>query len=102
MIGLMEVNAFEVNISADSKGEQNKENTINRIAKQIDLEGSKTLTKGFEVNTANLYSEESGGGRVRERGGMGRGVFPLLAMLNHSCYSNTRSEKARLPGWSEF
>ena len=80
----------------------NKIEEMDRIAKEIDIEGSKTLTKDFEVNIENLDTEEGGGGRVRERGGMGRGVFPLLAMLNHSCSSNARSEKARLPGCSMF
>jgi len=40
------------------------------------------------------------GGRVRERDGWGRGVFPLLAMLNHNCASNARYISLA-DGWME-
>ena len=46
----------------------------------------------FEVRIGNLNR--------REECGIGRGVFPLLAMLSHNCISNSRY--INLPGgWME-
>ena len=70
------MNAFETNLTADWK----------KRATDDEEEEKGTVEKKEEK------SEETGltGGRVRERDGWGRGVFPLLAMLNHNCASNAR------------
>ena len=67
------VNAFETNLAADWKKKDEEKEEVER------KEDEKKETE-----------ENSGGGRVRERDGWGRGVFPLLAMLNHNCASNAR------------
>ena len=68
------MNAFETNLTADWKKKATDEEEENGKVEKND------------------NSEEAGltGGRVRERDGWGRGVFPLLAMLNHNCGSNAR------------
>ena len=71
------MNAFETNLTADWKKKATDEEEENGKVEKKD----------------NSDSEEAGlttGGRVRERDGWGRGVFPLLAMLNHNCGSNAR------------
>ena len=65
------MNAFETNLTADWK------------KKATDDEEEEKVTVEKKEDTLT-------GGRVRERDGWGRGVFPLLAMLNHNCASNAR------------
>ena len=77
MIGLMEVNAFETNLTADWK------------KKPMDEEAENGADEGKE-RAPEEKEDGTPGGRVRERDGWGRGVFPLLAMLNHNCGSNAR------------
>ena len=69
----IKVNAFETNLTADWKKKATDDEEEGRAEKKEE-KSEETLT----------------GGRVRERDGWGRGVFPLLAMLNHNCASNAR------------
>ena len=70
------MNAFETNLTADWK----KKATDEEEEEKGKVESKKD----------NSEEEWVTGGRVRERDGWGRGVFPLLAMLNHNCGSNAR------------
>ena len=70
----IKVNAFETNLTADWKKKATDDEEEGRAEKKEE-KSEETLT---------------GGRGVRERDGWGRGVFPLLAMLNHNCASNAR------------
>jgi len=89
VIGLMEVNAFETNLTADWKKKATDED-----------EEENGPVERREEKTENSEETLTTGGMVRERDGWGRGVFPLLAMLNHSCASNARYISLA-DGWME-
>ena len=83
------MNAFETNLTADWK----KKETDDIVEKQKMEQKEDNKEENNNNNNNNNNSSEvevTTGGRVRERDGWGRGVFPLLAMLNHNCDSNAR------------
>ena len=82
------MNAFETNLTADWK----KKETDDIVEKQKmeQKEDNKEENNNNNNNNNSSEVEVTTGGRVRERDGWGRGVFPLLAMLNHNCDSNAR------------
>ena len=80
------MNAFETNLTADWRKKENDD-----IVEKQEVELKEENNNKEDNNNNNNSSEvEVTGGRVRERDGWGRGVFPLLAMLNHNCDSNAR------------
>ena len=80
-----QVNAFETNLTADWKKKENDD-----IVEKQKVEQKEDNNNNNKEENNNSSEVEQIGGRVRERDGWGRGVFPLLAMLNHNCDSNAR------------